>query len=519
MRAPSRARLHATLLVATGLLVNPALTGGAMALTRAAMAQDASPYVPLGYWGTPYLEHLIARGAIADPTPLTRPFVQADVVRALAAADTARLSGAERRVVRDILADLRRDNPDQKPWARVDGSVAVSGASHARRDPLRAAGTGHATVAGGLAAQALLGPVALVTHPYFDTRLKSDTDYYGKKDRFIAGRNAEAYVDVRWKFGEAFFGSLDRNWGPPEVESLILSASPYSYDHLGLTLGTRRLQLQAAIAQLDDLADTSGAVSHRYFVAHRLLWQPRVGTALGLWEGEIAAGPARTLEPWFANVLNLGLLVEYDRNVSVNSLLGADFETRLGQSKLFAQLLLDDIQIDRATAADSEPAAYGLTLGATTVVRDVVLTGYYTRVANLTYRTPNPAETVESRFVGLGRNFSDYEQATIVASLVAGPGVLLAPEATLLRQGQGDFRDPYPPVAAYGSTPTIFSGIVERTVRLAAGVAWQRGAWGLSGNGGVHFIHNAGHVAGASDTKWVGSVTLSYRFHVQGALP
>src|SRR3989441_7686750 len=103
--------------------------------------------------------------------------------------------------------------------------------------------------------------------------------------RSIAGRNAGAYVDVRWKFGEAFFGSLDRNWGPPEVESLILSASPYSYDHLGLTLGTRRLQLQAAIAQLDDLADTSGAVSHRYFVAHRLLWQPRVGTALGLWEG------------------------------------------------------------------------------------------------------------------------------------------------------------------------------------------------------------------------------------------
>src|SRR6266568_1499943 len=422
MRAPSRARLHATLLVATGLLVNPALTGGAIALTRGAMAQDASPYVPLGYWGTPYLEHLIARGAIADPTPLTRPFVQADVVRALAAADTARLSGAERRVVRDILADLRRDNPDQKPWARVDGSVAVSGASHARRDPLRAAGTGHATVAGGLAGQALLGPVALVTHPYF--------------------------------------------------------------------------------------------------VVHRLLWRPGgAGTALGLWEGEIAAGPARTLEPWFANVLNLGLLVEYDRNVSVNSLLGADFETRLGRSKLFAQLLLDDIQIDRATAADSEPAAYGLTLGATTVVRDVVLTGYYTRVANLTYRTPNPAETVESRFVGLGRNFSDYEQATLVASLVAGPGVLLAPEATLLRQGQGDFRDPYPPVAAYGSTPTIFSGIVERTVRLAAGVAWQRGPWGLSGNGGVHFIHNAGHVAGASDTKWVGSVTLSYRFHVQGALP
>src|SRR3989454_12459274 len=171
MRAPSRARLHATLLVATGLLVNPALT-------RGAMAQDASPYVPLGYWGTPYLEHLIARGAIPDPTPLTRPFVQADVVRALAAADTARLSGAERRVVRDILADLRRDNPDQKPWARVDGSVAVSGASHARRDPPRAAGAGDPAGAGGAAPPARLGAPALGPPPHFHTRVNTGPHHF-----------------------------------------------------------------------------------------------------------------------------------------------------------------------------------------------------------------------------------------------------------------------------------------------------------------------------------------------------
>ncbi len=520
MHAPSARR---ALLVATWLLASPALTGGAGATLA---AQDASPYVPISYWATPYLEHLIARGAVEDPTPLTRPFVQADVVRVLARADTARLNAAERRVVRDILADLTRDNPGAKPWVRADASVALAAASQARRDPLRAAGGEHGTVAGGLALQALFGPVALVTHPYFDTRLKYDPDYFGKQDRFVAGRNAEAYIDARWRFGEAFFGSLDRNWGPPGIESLILSPSPYSFDQLGLVIGTRRVQLQAVVAQLDD--DTSGIASHRYFIAHRLVWRPSGATTLGLWEGEIAAGPARTLEPWFANVLNLGLLVEYDRDVNVNSLLGADLETRIGRSRLFAQLLLDDIQIDRRTAGDSEPPSYGLTVGAATAVRGVVLTGYYTRVTNLTYRTPNPAETVESRFVGLGRNFSDYDQLTLQASVIAGPGVLLAPEATLLRQGEGDFRLPYPPVAAYGSTPTIFSGIVERTVRLALGATWQLGGgggggggggvWGLSGNGGVHFIHNAGHGMGVSDTKWVGGVALSYRFHFQGAL-
>src|SRR6266481_4128894 len=51
-------------------------------------AQEASPYVPLQHWTMPYVEHLIARGVIGDPTPLTRPFKRADLVRVLRAVDT-----------------------------------------------------------------------------------------------------------------------------------------------------------------------------------------------------------------------------------------------------------------------------------------------------------------------------------------------------------------------------------------------------------------------------------------------
>ena len=490
----------------------------AAVLPSVLVAQGASPYVPLHHWAMPYVEHLIARGALADPTPLTRPLHADDLVRALEAADTTGLNTAERRIVRDILADLRPP-ATERPWLRVTGEVTGAGASHARRDPLRAAGPSHATAAGGLDLQLALGHVMLVTHPYFDTRLKYDPDYFGKKDRFIAGRNAEAYGDVRFGLGEVFFGSVDRNWGPSTVEGLLVSPSPYSYDHLALTLGTSRLQLQGLLTQLDDLNDATGTVNHRYFVAHRLLYRPSGATALALWEGEIIAGPARQLEPAFANVLNLGLLVEYDQNTNVNSLLGFDFATRIGHTHLFAQILIDDFQIDRSTQADSEPPSYGLTAGVQTDVRGIAWTAFYTQVANLTYRTPDPAETVERRFVGLARNFSGYDQVTLRAGVLLGPGVLVAPEATLLRQGQGDFRLPYPPVAAFGSTPTLFTGVVERTVRLALGANWDRGPLGLAGNGGVHFIHNAGHVTGASDTKFVGGIAVTYRFRRQGGIP
>src|SRR6266545_825929 len=511
------------LLVATWALAYPAVNGWAP--LAAQDASPASPYVPLAHWAMPYVEHLIATRVIADPAPLTRPLRGAELVRALRLVDTTAAPRSVQAIVRHLLREF--DRQETGPRFTLAGDVGISVATHALRDPLaigrgaplRESGPDRGFATGGLAFHARLGPLVVATHPYVDTRLKFDPDYFGKKDRFIAGRNAEAYLDARWSFGEICFGSLGRNWGPPALPGLILSPGPYSYDHLALTLGTARIQLQALLTQLDDLPDTSGTVNHRYLIVHRLLARPGGRTTLGLWEGNVAAGPGRTFEPWLANILNLGLLVEYDQNVQVNSLLGVDFESRLGGVSLFGQLLIDDVQIDRKSQSDSEPPSYGLTLGARGAVRGIGWTAWYTRVANLTYRTSNPAETVERRFVGLGRSFSDYDQLTLSASVLPAPGLLLSPEATLVRQGEGDFRLPYPPPSAYGATPSILSGVVERTARLALGASWQSGAWGLAGNGGVHFTRNAGHVSGARDTRWVGSVSLSYRFHFEGTLP
>jgi hypothetical protein len=480
-------------------------------------AQDPSPYVPLAHWATSYVEHWIARGLMVDPTPLRRPFHADDLVRALEAADTLPLSKGERRLRHAILSDLARR--ERGPWGRLDLHASAAASSHARRDPLRAAGTGHATAAGGLALTLQFGGVVLATHPQFDSRLKYDPDYAGKKDRAIAGRNAEAYLSMQWRYGELFFGSLDRNWGPTALDGLLVSAGPYSYDHLGLAVGTASVRLEALLTQLDDLPDTAGASTHRWWVAHRLVVRPPGRSTFSLWEGTLVAGRDRALEPWFANVVNLGLLAQYDQGSSANSLLGADVELWFHRIRVFAQVLLDDVQIDRAAASDREPASYGFTVGAQGGVGPVAWTTYYSRVTNLAYRTPSPTETVMRRGVGLGRNFSDYDQVTLRTSVVLGPGVLLSPEATLLRQGQGDFRLPYPAVAAYDSTPTFLAGVVARTVRLALGAQWHGGGWSIVADGGAHLIRNAGHVAGRTDTQWVGSVGVTYRLHWESVLP
>jgi hypothetical protein len=483
-------------------------------------AQDASPYVPLSWWGSAYVEHLIARGRIADPSPLTRPFREADLLRALDATDSAGVTRAEWGVVRRLRAELA--HREEGPRARLALHAGVAAASYARRDALRAAGTGeggHGDASGGAALTLFFGPAVVVTHPYFDTRLKWDPDYFGKKDRVIAGRNAEAYVSAQWTYGELFFGALDRNWGPPAVEGLLLSPSPYSYDHLGVTLGTTGVRLEGVLTQLDDLPDSGGTLNHRYFVAHRLVLRPPGRTTIALWEGTLIAGPDRQLEPWFANIFTLGLLAQYDQGSAPNNLLGLDVITRRGRTQLFGSVLIDDIQVDRSGPGDNEPASYGVTLGARGAAGPAGWTAFYTRVANLTYRTPNPAEAVMRRGVGLARNFSDYDQLTLRVSLLPAPRSLLTPELTLLRQGEGDFRLPYPPVAAYDTTPTFLAGVVERTVRLAVGYQLSAGAWSVGGDAGVHLINNAGHINRARETRWVGRVELTWRYRRESLLP
>jgi hypothetical protein len=480
-------------------------------LPARAHAQEASPYLPISHWAMPFIEHLVASGRMADPSPLSRPFRVDQVVRALEAIDSSAVSGAAWKVVKQIRAELTRAL--RGPAARIDLAAAAAASTHARRDPLREAGPGHATFSGGAALTLYFGPAVLVSHPYFDTRLKWDPDYFGKKDRVIAGRAAEAYLSAQWSFGELFFGSLDRNWGPRFTDGLLVSPSPYSYDHFDLRVGTDGVYLEGLITQLDDLPDTSGTPNHRYFIAHRFTVRPPGSTMFALWEGTIVAGPARQLEPWWANIFTLGLLQQYDQKSQANNLVGLDVTTRLARTQLFGSILLDDIQVDRASAGDQEPPSYGFTLGAQGGLGGGRLgwTGFYTQVANLTYRTPNPAETVMRRGVGLGRNFSGYDQFTLRGSMIAAPGVLLEPEVTLLRQSQADFRLPYPAVAQYDSTPTLFAGTVTRTLRLALAGSAVHGRWSLTGNGGVHLV--------ASRTRWVGTIALQWRTKKEGRVP
>src|SRR5207248_8669362 len=171
-----------------------------------------------------------------------------------------------------------------------------------------------------------------------------------------------------------------------------------------------------------------------------------------------------------------------------------------------------DIQVDRAGATDQKPVSYALTLGARGGIGNAA-TGwrvYYTRVTNLTYRNEDSLQVPLYHLLGTGRNFDDYDQLTGTLALLPRAGLLLTPEVALLRQGEGDPRLPHPAVSAYPTTPTIFQGVVEHTLRVAiSGNYAPIVRFGFAFGAGQHHVTNFQHSSGDTRTRFVGSVGVS----------
>ena len=495
-------------------------------------AQASSLYLPIGSWATPFVEHLIRAGVLQGLDPLTRPLKRADVARAVAAVDTTDLPASVRSNLR-LLAWELKERPDTVRW-KLDGGVALEGASDASRWPWRPATDSSGVYPRGDLAFSLEVPhFAFVTHPAADNRLRHDPEYIGKKDRFVAGRNDEAYFIGSWKYFEAFFGIADRNWGSPDVEGLLLSTAPYAYDHLFLRLGPRRLRLEMLVTQLNDLAPWADSVGpsqgtpldRRFLSLHRLVVVPTDRLAVSLSEAMLYAnegGINRGFEPWYLNPLNLWLLAQYQGKTTGNSLLAGDVTWQARRDlRFFGQLYLDDLQVDRSQTSDREPPAYGFTLEASggAMGGAVSWSAFYTRVTNLAYRTPANQEQYTSDSVGLARSHDDYDQVTAKVTTAPALRALVTGELTFIRQGQGTIGTHYPAVSQYADSLWFLTGVVERTLRIAAQADWTPvPGVHLSADLGRHLVWNVNHVQGARGNRWVWRLRAEIRRRASGGL-
>ena len=133
----------------------------------------------------------------------------------------------------------------------------------------------------------------------------------------------------------------------------------------------------------------------------------------------------------------------------------------------------------------------------------------YTRVSNLTYRTPNVSERYAIYGVGLGRGFSDYDEVRLGLDVALVPRTPLRLYVARRRQGEGDYRKAYPAMEDYATTPGIFSGAVWTTNRLGvSGAAMIGRDFQVEGDAGVNRSVNRFNVPGASITRFEGRARL-----------
>jgi hypothetical protein len=77
------------------------------------------------------------------------------------------------------------------------------------------------------------------------------------------------------------------------------------------------------------------------------------------------------------------------------------------------------------------------------------------------------------------------------------------------RQGEGNYNNPFPLPADYGSTPGIFTGVVMGVTRLGVSGASKWRDFEVLGDVGVNHNTNDGHIAGVSSTRFEGRVKVA----------
>ena len=496
------------------VVIAAAIVLGAWA-PRPARAQ-ASPYLPLDDSRVPLLEHLIARGDVADPSPMVRPFRRADAVRVLAAADTSGPAGA---AVRELRASLD-ERPEPQRWG-VSARGGAQAFSHARREVLHPLGRDGVRPYADFTAEAVFDHFVLRTRPAAEPRLTDDPEWPGRRDLELIWRFPEAYAAAQFKHLTVFYGQMDRNWGPAGLAGIGVSDYAYPQTELGFDLGTEGLRFAGLARTLPDERDSTGTRVHRYFFAHRLGIRITDRLHLGLWETTVLAGVDRDFDARYRNPLTLLLLAnQYGLGADGNVMVGFDAHWRVSRRiTLQAQVGLDDLRYDDGGDNPRYPHRWALSLAASGPLGSrFAWRGYYTQASSLAFRALDPFENFTTAGVGLGRNFADQDQVTLQVTVPVRARWLLTPELTLLRQGEGAIGAPFPVGDAAAGTPQLFIGTVERTWRAALGAAGREGPLELRADAGLHHVVNERHIAGQTKTRFEGRLQATLGFGLEGVL-
>jgi hypothetical protein len=492
-----------------------------MFFVPAFLGAQATPYVPIDDIAYNYVDALMSRGSLTELSALERPYtagaIHAAADSALARTPSKRMRGYLETLERSLLRyELRKPGEADSvalPFrAKATFDIYETGQTSARRE-LMLADINHSYTTG-VAGYFVFGAGSLAggVRAILDNRLNHDPDFHGKQDRSIAGRSEDGYVGGQWKYAQIALGRIGRNWGPRSLDGLQLSGAPYTYDHVYARFGTDRLHISSVVTKLENIVvNTQGDQASRYFSIHRLSYKKgRYEGALS--EGFVYSGVGRSYEMSLVNPFNVFALSWRDEGLDGNLSMGFESSWNAGRFGTYGgHVYLDDFQLDKCDTTCNEPNSYAFSLTADglPLAGDQRWFASYTRVTNLAYHTPNPAERYSIREIGLGRAYSDYDEARVGADLALLPRTPLKLYFAHRRQGEGDYRAEYPAVSQYANTPIFLSGVVWTVNRFGlSGASTITRDFQVVGDVGMNWVTNRRHVIGNDVTAFEGRVKV-----------
>jgi hypothetical protein len=382
-----------------------------------------------------FLEYAICSGRLQVSHPLSQPYMASELRSELASLKEEGESIIRNHWIKVLQADLQKYcRPDSLPedqgfWnLGMNGTYRLAARQNRQWTKYRIEEYGCFS----------LPYLVLVNRTAMDQAYKDDPQYFGDTEEWIQGRVEDAYVMMKYKALSFFAGRISRNFGIIKEPSLILSDNPYSYDHFGFELTTRRIHFSFYVSRLNDMIafdsqadDTTRSLSKRYFSVQRGELNLRKNLSLALTQVAIYGGPNRSLEAFYLNPVSLYYPDQRNQHVQMSGLwAGEVYWKPWSNVVIFNQLLIDDVIINNEPGQDDRgrhPDRLGITskLGfADLILRGGLITFAYTRIGNWTYMSYRTWENYLYRDKGMGYPDNSVEAIRCELSYFGKPPLL-----------------------------------------------------------------------------------------------
>ncbi len=485
------------------------------------LPESVSRYLYLDHWAYRYIDLLQDRGFLRELDRSVRPYPRGEVARAIRDLRFGKIpmSNVELdwlNVLTDEFAeDIRTltDAEGQAPDYFVRGTLRedIDFAGSDRDGDYYLSGEGVVRLPSLVFSSRFSVDQSLLDHP----------NYLGRKDISVAGRIEDSYLLAGFSFVSIHFGRTERSWSPFPDLSLVLSENPFSYDHLYLRIGGKRLSLKSVFARLSDLPSGQSGVGdeQRYFAAHRLDFRLGSWLQMGLFESAVCGGRGKGIDLSLLNPFTPYVIIENSTTRQLNSMVGFDiYLIPHPDLTISTQLLIDDVKLSLFGEPifhgdEVEPNEFGLAFGATCAdplgLTGTLLRGRYLKVTNYTYNALDSLERYLEGGIGLGSIIgNDFDEWMIGFDYFPVKSWIFTTSTRYLRRGEGRISEPFPLEFETEDYP-FPSGVVERRFSLDVSVRYQASAaWFLQGGLGFVDTRNRDHAAGADERNMRGNARL-----------